>query len=84
MVSPIALDMPRITAVEIPEMDAGRITLAMVSQRVAPKAREASFNSEGTLKMASSERLQMVGMDIKANIKEALKRLSPVGISRSS
>ncbi len=82
MVSPMALDIPKMTAVHIPEIAAGVMTLQMVSQRVAPRAREASFSSCGTLKIASSEILQMVGMDIKASINEALKRFNPVGMPR--
>ena len=82
MVSPIALDIPRITAVDIPEIAAGVMTLQMVSQWVAPRAREASFSSLGTLKIASSEMLHIVGMDIKASISEALKRFNPVAIPR--
>ncbi len=68
----------------MPEIDAGRMTLAMVSQRVAPRASDASLSSVGTLKMASSEILEMVGMDIKASISAALKRFNPVGIPSTS
>ncbi|GLI32825.1 hypothetical protein DAMNIGENAA_02580 [Desulforhabdus amnigena] len=48
IVSPIALDIPRITAVLIPDREAGRITRKTVSQCVAPKAKDASFSSLGT------------------------------------
>jgi hypothetical protein len=84
MVSPIALDMPRIIAVVMPERDAGRITRDMVSHLVAPSAREASLSSVGTLKMASSEILQIVGIDIKASINDALKRFRPVAMPKTS
>ena len=84
MVSPMALDIPRITAVEIPEMDAGTVTRQIVSQWVAPKAKEASLSSFGTLNMASSEMLQIVGMDMNASITEALKRFRPVATLKAS
>ena len=73
-----------VDAVLIPEIEAGTITRIIVSQRVAPRAREASLRATGTLWMASSEILQMVGIDIKASIKEALKRFRPVGKSKTS
>ena len=49
MVSPMALDIPRMTAVDMPEIEAGMTTLQIVSQWVAPSAREASLSSLGTL-----------------------------------
>jgi hypothetical protein len=82
MVSPIALDIPKIIAVDTPEIDAGIMTRHIVSQWVAPRAKDASFNSFGTPNMASSLMLQIVGTDIKASIMEALNKLSPTGISK--
>jgi hypothetical protein len=72
--------MPKITAVETPEIDAGMITRQIVSHCVAPRARDASFSSFGTPKMASSLMLHIVGTDMNASIIAALNRLSPTGI----
>jgi len=48
IVSPMALAIPRITAVDIPDRAAGTITRAIVSNLVAPSAYDASLNSCGT------------------------------------
>ena len=48
MGSPILLDMPSMQAVPMPEKAAGTTTLAVVSQRVAPSASEASRRETGT------------------------------------
>jgi hypothetical protein len=48
MVSPTALDRPRITAVLMPEMEAGTTTRNGL-QWVAPRATEASAGPPGTL-----------------------------------
>jgi hypothetical protein len=79
IVSPMALDIPRMIAVLIPEREEGRRTRQIVCQGVAPSAREASRISRETEWMASSERLVIVGIDIMARIIEALKRFSPTG-----
>ena len=78
MVSPMARDMPSMTAVPMPDNEAGATTLTRVSQRVAPRASDASRNESGTACMASSATLQMVGTLINASMREALNRLRPV------
>ena len=84
IVSPMARDMPSITAVPMPESAAGMTTRTVVCQRVAPKASEASRRSRGTPNRASSETEQMVGTLMSASTSEALSRLSPVSASRKS
>ncbi len=49
MVSPTARERPRITAVLIPDREAGTTTRAMVWSWVAPKATDASRRATGTL-----------------------------------
>ena len=61
IVSPMALPIPRMAAAEIPDIAAGTMTLIVVSQRVAPMARDASLYEWGTECMASSETDMTVG-----------------------
>ena len=60
------------------ELSLIHISLTRVSQRVAPRASDASRNESGTACMASSATLQMVGTLINASMREALNRLRPV------
>ena len=71
MVSPMARLMPRMTPVPMPLRLAGTSTWRRVSQRVAPRARDPSRSSRGTMARASSDMEVMVGMAIKASISEA-------------
>ena len=80
----MARDMPSITAVPMPESAAGMTTRTVVCQRVAPRAREASRRSRGTLYRASSETEQMVGTLIRARTREALSRFRPVAAPSQS
>jgi hypothetical protein len=84
IVSPMALDIPKITAVQIPDKAPGIDTYIMVSQEVAPKAREASFKSRGTAYRASSAILQMVGRLINASTTDAVNKLIPTAMSKVS
>ena len=61
IVSPTARDRARTILANIPESDAGIITRAVVSIRVAPNAREPSLNSFGTARKASSDKLAISG-----------------------
>jgi hypothetical protein len=79
MVSPIALDMPRMTAVETPDPAAGRTTLIKVCHRFAPTAYDASLKLFGTQLNASSARLHTVGTAITPSIMLAVKAHKPVG-----
>ena len=84
MVSPMARDMPSMMAVPMPDRAAGTTTRTMVSQRVAPSAREASRRERGTARRASSETEQMVGRLMMASTSEALSRLRPVAAPSTS
>ena len=63
----------------MPPMAQRSSTRQSVSQRVAPRASEASRSAPGTFLSASSEIEAIVGMHMKASIRPALKRLRPVG-----
>ena len=69
--SPMALPVPRTTAVMIPDFAAGRITWKMVWIFVAPNAREALFKCDGTALKADSLILMTVGRIISARTKTA-------------
>jgi hypothetical protein len=82
MVSPTALPMPRMMAVEMPEPAAGITTLVRVCHRLAPSARDASRKLRGTKLNASSARLATVGVAMMPRISDAVKALSPEGTPR--
>src|SRR5688572_24135040 len=62
MVSPMALEIARTTEAIIPEIDAGIITLVVVSSLVEPRPIAPSFMIVGTAFMASSERDATIGI----------------------
>src|SRR6056297_1965117 len=84
IVSPIARPIPKITAVTIPELAVGNITLLIVSHLVPPNANEASLYLLGIEVIASSDKLIIVGKAIIPNIIEAVKAVNPVGNPNTS
>ena len=75
--SPIARPTPRTTAVIIPDLAAGSITLKIVCILEAPRAREADLYWEGTARRADSLILITVGSIIIASTMTAEIRLAP-------
>ena len=84
MVSPMARDMPSMTAVPMPDSAEGMTTRISVSQRVAPRASDASRSVRGTANSASSATEQMVGTLMNASMSAAFNRLSPVSAPNQS
>lgn len=84
MVSPMARDMPSITAVPMPDSAEGITTRISVSHRVAPRASDASRSVRGTANSASSATEQMVGTLMNASMSAAFSRLSPVSAPNQS
>ncbi len=81
MVSPMARPMPRMIAAVIPESAPGTMTRAMVCQCVAPTANDPSRNSRGTVAIASSEMLMMVGSAMMPSSMDPASHDSPEGTS---
>ena len=79
MVSPMALPIPNIIAVVIPEEALGKTTLEIVCHLFAPMPREASRYEIGTDSNASSETLTIVGNALIARIKDPENQESPIG-----
>ena len=77
-VSPIALPIPRITAVIIPGSADGKIIWRIVCQWVDPRPNAASLYSPGTALIASWETDIIVGNIITDKIKAAVNTLNPV------
>ncbi len=79
IVSPIALPNPAIIDANIPSKELGSVIPKIVSRLDAPSAYDASSCSLGTMEIASSERVVMVGIDIMASIMLAFKPFNPIG-----
>ena len=79
IVSPIALPIPNTTAVKIPDLAAGKITLNMVSICDAPSARDASFYCLGTDFIAVSATEIIVGNIITESTIIIASKLCPLG-----
>ena len=62
MVSPMARPKPIITAEKTPGSAEGSTTRQAVCQRLAPSASEAAVRLRGTLEMASSAIVKMIGI----------------------
>ena len=77
-VSPTALPIPKITAVMIPGNAAGNMIFLIVCQFVAPKPRDASLYTCGTLHNASNDTDMIVRRIIIASIIPAVKILKPL------
>ena len=73
IVSPITRPKPKRIADTIPDNAQGKMTLKIVCNRLPPSAKEASLKDLGTLFKASSHKVKMVGMAIKANNPPAVK-----------
>ncbi|MNW62287.1 hypothetical protein D3C74_404070 [compost metagenome] len=71
MVSPSARPRPSIEALITPERPNGRTAMRTISQRVAPRAREASSWSTGVWRNTSRETAVMIGRIMTARTIEA-------------
>ena len=69
-VSPAALEILKITPVEIPGNAAGITTLEIVSHFVAPRARDASLKLFGTAKSASHVAVIITGKHMIPKVKD--------------
>jgi len=86
IVSPSARPNPSTIAPNSPRAAVGRITLRIVSQRVAPRPSAASFNRCGTALSASRDSAETVGRIMIASTNDAgsipgpLKEVPKIGI----
>lgn len=76
-VSPIALDIDRITPVNIPPQAAGNTIRFVVCHFVAPMPKEASLNEFGTALIASLVATIIIGIIKSANVKPPARILFP-------
>ncbi len=65
MVSPMARPKPIMTAEKTPGSAEGSTTLQAVCQQLAPRAREAAVKLRGTLEIASSAMVKIIGITAK-------------------
>ena len=75
IVSPTARPRPSMIAAKIPPDAAGNTTRRTVCQRDAPKASDADDKESGTLEMASSETVKMIGITANPRAKPTTRLL---------